>query len=211
MIRNAILTTGLALIALLPGACTDNRPNPAAPNRAGSPMFDRDHERDDDDDDDRRFLRLVSVVGPGKGRFRATRVPHPTIPGNFAVHIEVRLRHAKQNTTYVVQRAAEAFAPPGAPAGFDVSTTTDGSCQRGLFLPPWSTLSPTPALFNTVPDQGTGSPTITTDHEGNGAADFLFAQLFPLPLFDVMFRVLESGPTPTSALVTDCTNLPLLP
>src|SRR5688572_27289036 len=197
VIRNAILTTGLAVIALLPAACTDNRSNPAAPNSARDPSFDlkASSDHDDDDNDDRRFLSLVSLVGPGNGRIRATRVPHPTTPGNFAVHIEVRIRHARKNTTYLVQRAAEAFAPPGAPAGFDVATLTDGSCQRGLAIAPWSTLpAPTPAAFATFPDPAQALPnlTITTDGHGKGAADFLFTAGVPLALFDVMFRVIEN-------------------
>jgi hypothetical protein len=208
MMRRTIFAVGLASAALLPSACQDTRSPPMAPSNGARPTYNRVQE---DGEDDAGFLKLTSPVGPGRGVIRATRVPHPTTPGNFAVHIEVRLHQAKRNTTYVVQRAAEAFAPPGAPAGFDVSTTTDGSCQRGLFIPPWSTLAPTPAPFTTFPDQGTGSPKITTDDEGNGTADFVVALSFPLPLFDVMFRVLESSAAPTSALVSDCTNVPLLP
>jgi hypothetical protein len=213
MIRRSALLTGLAIVALLPAACTDSQSNPVAANSVGSPSFDRDFERDDDDDNDRDFLRLVSVIGPGKGRMRATRVPHPTTPGNFAVHIEIRIHHAKPNTAYVGQRAAEAFAPPGAPpAGFDVATLTDGSCQRGLAIAPWSTIVPPPAAYSTFPDQAQGLPAfiITTDGRGNATADFVVAFAFPLPLFDVTFRVIENSPAPTSVLQSDCTVLPLL-
>ncbi|HXM38166.1 MAG TPA: hypothetical protein VN908_05835 [Gemmatimonadales bacterium] len=200
MIRRSALLTGLAIVALLPGACRDSRADPLGVNSPGSPAFDRAREGNDDEGD---FLRLVSVVGPGEGRFRATRVPHPTVPGNFAVHVEARIHHAKPNTTYLVQRAAEAFIP-SPPAGFPMSTTTDGSCQRGLAIAPWSTLVPVPPAFVTWPT------TLTTDDEGNGATDFVFATTAPLPLFDVMFRVIESGSAPQSALLTDCTVLPLL-
>jgi hypothetical protein len=41
---------------------------------------------------------------------------------------------------------------------------------------------------------------ITTDGQGNGAADFDVAFGFPLPLFDVMFRVIENSPAPTSVV-----------
>ena len=195
------------------GACTDSRSNPLAATSAGTPSFDRNRGNDDRGGDDNLdgFLRLVSVMGPGAGRFRATRVPHPTTPGNFAVHIELTIRHAKPNTAYVAQRAAEAFAA-GAPAGFDATTLADGSCQRGLAIAPWSTLTPTPAAFVTFPDQANGLPAVvfTTDGDGNGAADFVYALANPLPLFDVTFRVIEKSPAPTSMLQTDCTILPLI-
>jgi hypothetical protein len=216
MIRRSALLTGLATVALLPAACTDSRSNPAGPTNARSasltPNANFEAEREQDEDD-RGFLRLVSVVGPGSGRIRATRIPHPTTPGNFAVHIEIRIRHAKPNTAYVGQRAAEAFAPPATPpGGFPVATLTDGSCQRGLAIAPWSTLVPPASAFTTFPDQAHGLPAliIATDGEGNGAADFVVAFAFPLPLFDVMFRVIENSPAPTSMLQSDCTVLPLL-
>jgi hypothetical protein len=147
---------------------------------------------------------MVPLVGSAQGRFRATRVPHPTTPGDFAIRVEVRLHHARPHTTYLVQRGAEAFAPPGPPPGFDMSTTTDGSCQRGLFVAPWSTLIPAQPAFVSWPT------TITTDAQGNGATDFVFALPFPLPVFDVTFRVIEDSPAPQSVLQTDCTVLPLL-
>ena len=190
-----------ATAALLSTACTDDRPNAAGPSRAGSASltgsasFDREREQDEDGG----FLSLVSFIGPGSGRIRATRVPHPTTPGNFAVHIEVRIRYAKPNTPYTVQRAAEAFSPPSAPpAGFDVATLTDGSCQRGLAIAPWSTLVPAAPAFSTFPDQAHGLPALifTTDGDGRGAADFVFAIGNPLPLFDVTFRVIENSPHP---------------
>jgi hypothetical protein len=208
MMRDVILTAGLAVIASL--GCADNQPDPAGPNSPRSASFD---DQDEPDVEVGGFLALVSVVGPGKGHIRATRIPHPTTPGNFAVHIEIKIRHAKRNTDYVGQRAAEAFAPPAvAPTGFDLTTLTDGSCQRGLAIAPWSTLAPPPVSFNTFPDQAHGLPAliITTDGAGNGAADFVVAFGFPLPLFDVMFRVIENTPAPTSVLQSDCTSLPLL-
>ena len=205
-----------ATAALLPAACTNDRPNTTGPNSAGSARltgsasFDREREHGEDDGD---FVSLVSFIGPGRGRIRATRVPHPTTPGNFAVHIELRIRHAKPNTNYLVQRAPEAFSPPSAPpVGFDVATLTDGSCQRGLAIAPWSTLVPAAPAFSTFPDQAHGSPALifTTDGDGSGAADSVFAIGNPLPLFDVTFRVIENSPAPTSVLQSDCTVLPLL-
>lgn len=209
MTRRSTLLTGLALALLVPLACTNDRRNPAAPNTGDPPSFNRAHEDDEDDHDGLGFQRLVAIAGPGSGRIRATRIPHPATPGNFAVRIEARVRGAKANTTYLVQRAPEAFAPPGPPAGFDIATSTDGSCQRGLAIAPWSTMVPTPAAFLSFPNQGTGSPTITTNQSGKGEADFIFALAFPLPEFDVMFRLLEVGAAPTSVLQSDCITLPL--
>ena len=206
--RDVILTAGLAAISSV--GCADNQPAPTDPNSPRSVSFDN---RDEQDVEEGGFLPLVSVAGPGKGHIRATRIPHPTTPGNFAVHIEIKIRHAKRNTGYVGQRAAEAFAPPAVPpAGFDLTTLTDGSCQRGLAIAPWSTIAPPPAAFNTFPDQAHGLPAliITTDGSGNGEADFVVAFGFPLPLFDVMFRVIENASAPTSVLQSDCTSLPLL-
>jgi hypothetical protein len=226
MTRNMLLFPAATLLSLAAcnessttptGATAASQSNPVTVNSARSSSLDRNREGDDyegdRDDHDGRFLRLVSVFGPGQGRIRATRVPHPTTPGNFAVHFEIRIQHAKPNTAYVGQRAAEAFAPPATPpAGFDVATLTDGSCQRGLAIAPWSTIVPPPAAFTTIPDQANGLPAliITTDRHGNAAADFVFAQGFPLPLFDVTFRVIENSPAPTSMLQSDCTVLPLL-
>jgi len=199
----ALMVVGLACLV----GCREDRSNPLSSN-ARNPSFDRQGEQDEED---AGFLPLLAVFGPGKGHIRAVRIPHPTTPGNFAVHIAIRIRHAKPNTTYVAQRAPGVF-PAGAPAGFDVATLTDGSCQRGLAMPPWSTLVPSPVAFPDIPDQAHGLPAllITTDGDGNAAADFIVAFPFPLPLFDVTFRVVESGPAPTSMLQSDCIVVPLL-
>ena len=202
--RVSLLLVGLAGWV----ACKDDRSNPLVSNAVGNQSFDRQREREEEDGG---FLPLVAVFGPGRGHLRAVRIPHPTTPGNFAVHVEIKIRHAKPNTNYVVQRAAEAF-PTGAPAGFDVATLTDGSCQRGLSMPPWSTLVPPPVAFPVFPDQAHALPALimTTDGDGNAAADFIVAFPFPLPLFDVTFRVLEDGPAPTSMLQSECFMVPLL-
>ena len=198
----SLMMVGLAALA----ACTDGPPNPLATNGSDNPSFNRDRHNDDDgegEDNKGGFVRLVSIVGPGHGRFRATRVPHSTVPGNFAVHIEARIRRAKPNTTYLLQRAAEAFTTTP-PAGFPMATTIDGSCQRGLAIAPWSTLVPPPVAFVSW------TPTLTTDAQGNGETDFVFESTVPLPLFDVMFRVIESGSAPQSVFQTDCTVVPLI-
>ena len=206
MISRSTLLTSLVLLGL--AACTNDRTSPAAPNIGESARFDGPSafdpaDGDGDDDDVSDFQRLVAITGPGHGRFRATRIAHPTTPGNFAIHIEARVRGAKPNTSYLVQRAPDTFSPPGPPAGFAVSTLTDGSCQRALALPPWTTLVPAPAAFVSW------VPTVTTDERGDGETDFVFALPFPLPAFDVMFRLLEVGVAPRSVLVTDCITLPV--
>ncbi|HEY7566508.1 MAG TPA: hypothetical protein VH762_03000 [Gemmatimonadaceae bacterium] len=154
------------------------------------------------------FLPLVALFGQGMGEIKATRVPHPTTAGNFAVHIEVKVRGAKANTGFQVQRAAEGFgaAPP---AGFDIATLTDGSCQRGLAMAPWSAITPAPVYFSSFVDQGTGSPILTTNASGEGQADFGQALTFPLPAFDVVFRLVEVGAAPKAVLQSSCTTLPL--
>src|SRR5437879_3578204 len=119
-----VSVTLIGLAGLL--ACRDDRSNPLASN-TWNPSFDRQREQDEERGG---FLPLVAVFGPGKGHIRAVRIPHPTTPGNFAVHIEIKIRHAKPNTGYVAQRPPEVF-PPGAPAAFDVATLADGPCHGG--------------------------------------------------------------------------------
>src|SRR6267154_282706 len=132
----SVMLIGLAGLV----ACRDDRSNPLASN-TGNPSFDRQGEQDEEG---AGLLPLVAVFGPGKGHIRAARIPHPTTPGNFAVHIEIGIRHAKPNTAYVAQRAPEVF-PTGAPAGVDVAerlhrlATALESClseaRRGLGVP----------------------------------------------------------------------------
>ena len=177
-------------ILLLVAACSDSSSGPA-----------------DDGGVTPGFLPLVALFGQGTGEIKATRIPHPTTPGNFAVHIEVKVRGAKANTSFQVQRAADAFGT--VPAGFDVSTLADGSCQRGLVMAPWTSLTPPPVYFNPFVDQGTGSPVLTTNANGDGQADFQQALTTPLPAFDVVFRLVEVGAAPKAVLESTCTTLPL--
>lgn len=195
--------TGCAAVLL---ACDDPSHSPSEPSTTDRGL-EPNGSSSWDGSGSRKHRELIAIDGPGFGSIRARRVPHPTTPGNFAIHIVVSVRHALPSTSYLVQRAPETFAPPGAPTGFDLATTTDGSCQRAFGLAPWSTLSPAPASFLTFPNQGTGTPVITTDTDGDGSADFVFALAFPLPTFDVTFRVLENSPAPTSVLQSRCTTL----
>lgn len=200
MVRRSIFLTSFALLA--GASCTNDRSSVAAPADGQALTLARAHEDDDDDDKgDGRFQKLVAITGPGHGQFRGTRIPHTTTPGNFAIHVEAKLRGAKANTTYILQRAPDTFSPPGPPAGFDLATLTDGSCQRALAIAPWTTLVPAPAAFVSW------TPTLVTDKHGNGDIDFNFEAAFPLPDFDVMFRVIESGVAPKSVFLTECTTL----
>lgn len=189
--RTSVMLTYILPALLLTTACSDS----SGPKDSGNGLTPG-------------FLPLVALFGEGSGEIRATRIAHPTTPANFAVHIEVRVRGAKPNTGFQVQRAAEGFngAPP---AGFDASTLTDGSCQRGLAMAPWTTITPQPVYFNNFVDQGTGSPILTTNASGDGQADFQQALTFPLPAFDVVFRLVEVGAAPKAVLESSCTTLPL--
>jgi hypothetical protein len=202
--------------ALLLCACSGDRP-PApssTPDDEGvgqvpslSAAFANGHDDDDERDRRRGWLQLISISGPGRGRIRATGIDHPTTTGNFAVHIEIQVRRALPNTTYLVQRAPEVNPPFGIN-----STTTDGFCQRGLDIPPWSTVTPTrPPSFLTFPVTvalpSTAQVTLTTDKRGSGELQFDFAAGAAFPAFDVMFRLLEVGAAPRSVLVSECTTI----
>src|SRR5256885_16205622 len=108
----SVMLIGLAGLV----ACRDDRANPLASNTR-NPSFDRQREQDEEG---AGFLPLVAVFGPGKGHIRAVRIPHPTTPGNFAVHIEIKIRNAKPNTAYAAKRGPEAF-PTGRPAAYEVA------------------------------------------------------------------------------------------
>lgn len=195
--------------ALFLSACSADRPTAASSGPddeaiGQTPSFSEASAHDDG------WLKLVSISGPGRGRIKATRIEHPTTPGNFAVRIEIQVRRAPPNTTYLVQRAPEVSPPFGINP-----TTTDGSCQRGLDIAPWSTVTPTrPASFLTFPvtvppPSAPQSVRLTTDARGRGELEFDFAAGVPFPAFDVMFRLLEDSPAPRSVLVSECTTLAL--
>ncbi len=76
-------------------------------------------------------------------------------------------------------------------------------------MAPWLAIVPAPVFFASFLDQGIGSPTLTTNQRGDGQADFGQALTFPLPAFDVMFRLVEVGAAPKAVLQSGCTTLPL--
>jgi hypothetical protein len=197
-------TTLLVSCALGLSACSE-KTSTAVDQPTGEPSPNLARPFDNSDG----WLLLVPLNGSGWGRIRATRIAHPTTPGNFAVHVEIKLRDVLPNLTLVVQRAPETLPPFGVDA-----TTTDGSCQRGLGIAPWSTITPTaPAAFVafplTVPTPSTPGPvTLTTDAAGRADFSFDFAATVPLPAFDVMFRLVEVGTAPRAVLVSQCRTLP---
>jgi hypothetical protein len=177
--------------ALLLAACSADRPTAASSRpdgEAAALSHSRSADSDHDDDDDRGWLQLVSINGPGVGRIRATRMDDPET-GHFVAHIEIEVRRAPPNTTYLIQRAPE-VNPADA----------DGSCTRGLGMGTQpATWSPS---FVTFPGQ-----TLTTDRRGRGELEFRFAPGRAFPAFDVMFRLVQPGDAAQSVFLSECTTL----
>jgi hypothetical protein len=146
------------------------------------------------------YQALLSGVGwSGAGGMSVT--PHSATNGTFAADFKVRLRNAKPNTTYTVQRAAE--------VGRVLSS--DGICQRGLSLAPWSSADPPAAAFVTFLPDGTTPVTLTTTATGDGSVDFAFANTIVAGTrFDVMFRVLDDVALPKSVLLSECITVLVL-
>ena len=173
--------------ALLLSACSadrptspSSRPDDEAVGQAPSlsAAFDND-----DDDGGRGWLQLLSINGPGQGRIRAIRMDDQD--GKFVANIEIQVRRAPPNTTYLIQRAPEVN-----PAN------SDGFCTRGLGMGPWS------PSFVTFPGQ-----TLTTDRRGRGELEFRFAPGVAFPAFDVMFRLVQPGDAAESVFLSECTTL----
>jgi hypothetical protein len=172
--------------ALLLFACSADRPTGPSTRPGGEavdPAANLSAASDDDDNEGRGWLQLLSINGPGRGRIRATRMDDRNT-GNFVAHIEIEVRRALPNKTYLIQRAPE-VNPPNA----------DGSCTRGLGMGPWST------SFVTFPGQ-----TLTTDRRGRGELEFRFAPGVAFPAFDVMFRLVH-GDAAESVFLSECTTL----
>lgn len=113
----------------------------------------------------------------------------------MAVDISVLVSDARPNTSYFVQRAPD--------VGRDLQT--DGICQRGLGVTPWSVSDAPAAAFLTFP-LGPGVATLTTDRNGIGNVNFEFrAPTVPAgERFDVMFRLVDSEAAPSSELRSGC-------
>jgi hypothetical protein len=146
------------------------------------------------------YQALLSGVGwSGAGGLSVT--PRSAASGTFTADFKVRLRNAKPNTTYTVQRAAETGR----------MLSSDGICQRGLGVAPWSSADPPAAAFVTFLPDGTTPVTLTTTATGAGSVDFTFASgILAGTRFDVMFRVLDDVALPKSVLLSECVTVLVL-
>jgi hypothetical protein len=144
--------------------------------------------------------RSTFTVMKGEGGFAGMSITPKAIPeATMAADISVRLVGLRRNATYLLQRAQEGVG--GRPLG------SDGICQRGLGLSPWSPSDPPTVNFQTMPLPATGPlVTITTTSAGDGAVDFEFRALMVLAgtTNDVMFRLVDDAEAPTTELRSDC-------
>jgi hypothetical protein len=139
----------------------------------------------------------------GAGGFGGISVtPKSTPEGLYAADISVRLVGLRANTTYQVQRAQEGVG--GRPLG------SDHVCQRAAGLYPWSPSDPPAASFQTMPLPAAGPlATLTTGPNGDGTLDFeLRTQMIRAGTTnDVMFRLIDEEPSPTTELRSDCMTI----
>lgn len=145
-------------------------------------------------DGDHRSL-MKATVGAGIGSISITPVPNATL----AMIIKVRVEGGKPNTTYIVQRAGEGGR----------ANSADGVCQRAVGAPPWSPSDPpVNFLFPSfrVPDPGGPEVSFPTQANGNGSLDFEYVHptFGPGIPFDMMVRIVDNGPAPTTELRSAC-------
>ncbi len=144
--------------------------------------------------------RSTFMIVKGEAGFAGMSITPKAIPeGTLAADISVRLVGLRRNATYLLQRAQEGVG--GRALG------SDGICQRGLGLPPWSPSDPPTTNFQTMPLPATGPlVTITTSSSGDGAVDFEFRALMIVAgtTNDVMFRLVDNAEDPTAELRSDC-------
>lgn len=171
----------LALCTALGSACS----SPATPTKLEPPPG---------------AYRSVFAVVKGEQGFAGMSVtPKPVPEGTMAADISVRLVGLRHNATYLLQRAQEGVG--GRPMG------SDGVCQRGLGLSPWSPSDPPTVNFQTMPLPATGPlVTITTGSTGDGGVDVEFRALMVLAgtTNDVMFRLVDDAEAPTTELRSEC-------
>ena len=133
---------------------------------------------------------LYRVLGSGACDSGATAVAVRPNGGTFAGTMKFRVKGAKPNTLYYVQRAAD----------FPITATSaDGVCQRANGAPPWTAADgfagPTWATFPLpYTDQGP-LKTLTTDAAGDASVDFEFSspQIAAGTRFDVTMRLVDAN------------------
>ena len=144
--------------------------------------------------------RSTFAAMKGEMAYGGISITPKAIPeATMAADISVRLVGLRRNATYLLQRAQEGVG--GRPLG------SDGICQRGLGLSPWSPNDPPTVNFQTMPLPATGPlVTVTTTSSGDGAVDFEFRALMVLAgtTNDVMFRLVDDAEPPTVELRSDC-------
>lgn len=142
----------------------------------------------------------VAIIGSGEG---GVSVTPKSGSGNFVADIKVRVRKGMPNTTYIIQRAPEIGRP----------NSSNGICERGLALAPWSSADAPAASFLTFSAAPTGSAiTLVTNGAGDGSADFQFAaSTIPTgTVFDVMFRLINDAAAPTAVILSRCFTVTVL-
>jgi hypothetical protein len=144
---------------------------------------------------------MVAVVGLGEGGMSITAKSIPE--GYFAADIKVRVRKARANATYIVQRAPEVGRALG----------NNGVCERALSIAPWSsTDAPAAAFITFIPTGATTAATFTTSAGGEGSLDFEFrVPMIPKDTkFDVMFRLVDDAAAPASVLLSQCVTVTVI-
>jgi hypothetical protein len=182
MLTRQILVAVILIVWMLPlGACS----SPTAPTKSEPPPG---------------TYRSTFMVVRGEVGFAGMSItPKPIPEGTLAADISVRLVGLRRSATYFLQRAQEGVG--GRALG------SDGICQRGLGLSPWSPSDPPTMNFQTMPLPATGPlVTIKTSATGDGGVDFEFRALMVVAgtTNDVMFRLVDNEDAPTAELRSDC-------
>ena len=192
------LRLALAVVGIVLPACSsqtvnplspqiDTRVNPVPQSAAGRTVVGSQLIQDSADTHG-QLLTAVSGTGTGIVNVTATAQPVAGTPDGFGFSVEgeVNVHGAPPNTTFLVQRKPD--------------LNVNGICEGPAFI--------------TVPFPRPGPlVTLTTSEDGAGAAHF--SVQFPTELngspfpdgttFDVMFRLLESSPSPgATELRTEC-------
>ena len=169
-------------------ACSSQTVNPVSPQIAAATPVVAYRLTQGSKDAHGQLLTAVSGTGTGIVNVTATAQPVAGTPAGFGFSVEgeVTVHDAPPNTTFLVQRKPD--------------LNVNGICEGPAFI--------------TVPFPRPGPlVTLTTSEDGAGAAHF--SVQFPTELngspfpdgttFDVMFRLLESSPSPgATELRTEC-------